>query len=198
VYWFLRGSGNSPESAQDLVQAFFVQLLDKGWLTGLSPERGRFRAFLLVAARNFLANERDRASARKRGLGLTVSRDWDLAERNYRLEAPVGQSPERIYEKKWARTAVDGAVEELRQEFARAGRAVVFEALREWLTGDGGGVSYAEAAEDLGMSETAVKTAVHRMRRRFGHILRRRIAETLDDPSQVDDEVRHLLRVLGS
>lgn len=202
AYWFplyayLRRKGNAEEDARDLVQSFFAHLLEKDALAGLSPEAGKFRAFMLASLKNFAANERARATAEKRratNAAFTVS--LDDAEEIYKREASNELNAEELYEKRWALAVVVAATTRLRAEFAQAGRAEVFEVLQQYLVGESD-ASYAETAERLGMNEGAVKTAIHRLRKRLGNVLREEVAETVADPSQVDAELRYLLSVLG-
>ena len=202
AYWFplyayLRRKGNSEDDARDLAQSFFMHLLEKDALVGLSPEAGKFRAFLLASLKNFAANERARASAEKRratDAAFTVS--LDDAEELYRREASNELNAEELYEKRWALAVVVSATAKLRADFAEAGRAEVFEVLQQYLVGESE-TSYAESAAQLGMNEGAVKTAIHRLRKRLGKVLREEVAETVSDPQQVDEELKYLLRVLG-
>jgi RNA polymerase sigma-70 factor (ECF subfamily) len=197
LYAYLRRKGNSEEDARDLVQSFFVHLLEKDALVGLSPEAGKFRAFMLASLKNFAANERARAAAEKRratNAAFTVS--LDDAEEIYRREASSELNAEELFEKRWALAVVVSATARLRAEFAQAGRTEVFEVLQQYLVGESD-ASYAETAERLGMNEGAVKTAIHRLRKRLGKVLRDEVAETVADPSQVDAELRYLLGVLG-
>ena len=197
VYAFVRRRGYRVEDAQDLTQGFFARLIEKGDLRAADRERGRFRSFLLTNCQYYLANERDRASAQKRGGGrAAIPIDFDQAPG---LEAALAheETPERLYDRQWCLTLLDGVLTALRDEHAGAGKAEVFDRLKEFLTGSEGAGSHAEAAADLGMTPGAVKVAVHRLRRRYRDELRRRVAETVASEADVDDEIRHLLRSLG-
>ena len=197
VYAYVRRRGHPADDAADLTQAFFARLLEKGDLRAANPERGRFRAFLLASVGHFLSNERDRALAQKRGGGAAViSLDGEAAERRYALEPSHDLTPERVYERRWALELLGRALARLRAGEERSGRGGRFEALKGHLTGEGG--SYAETAVAIGTSESAVKVAVHRLRRRYRELVRAEIAETLDDPSRVDDELGALFAALGS
>jgi RNA polymerase sigma-70 factor (ECF subfamily) len=200
VYAFTRRQGASAEDARDLTQGYFLQLLEKGYLKGLTPEAGRFRSFLLVSVKHFLSNARDRERALKRGGGRPpLSLDYETAEGRYRFEAAdPAPTPERLFERRWALTVLENTMGMLRQEFERAGASPRYERLRAYLTEDGAQTPYGEAAKELGMSETAVKVTVHRMRQRFGRALREIVARTVATPGEVDDEIRSLLAALGT
>lgn len=196
VYAFLRRLGEGPDEARDLAQAYFARLLEKGYLEDYDPSRGRFRVFLMASIRNFLSKERERARAWKRGGHTkTVSLDEQDAEGRYLHEAVEGLTPEETFERRWALTLLEHVVERLEQEYRAAGRESEFARLRGFLTGEQPKVPYREVAAELGRSETAVKTSVHRLRLRFGALLRDQIAATVESPQEVDDEVRHLLTV---
>jgi RNA polymerase sigma-70 factor (ECF subfamily) len=198
LYAYVRRRGYDADAAQDLTQEFFTRVIEKDYLSDATPERGRFRAFLLASLRHFLANEYDRASAQKRGGGRpALALEFETAEGRYQLEPPDTCTPETIYERRWALTVLDRTLTRLRAEHEAAGRLALFDRLKGYLTGDASGTSYAEAASALGMSEGAVKVAVHRLRRRFGALLREEIADTVVDPAQIDDEIRALFAALG-
>lgn len=191
VYAYVRRRGHAREEAEDLTQAFFAALLEKRYVRDADPARGRFRSFLLSAVTHFLANERDRETALKRGGGRPIA-DLDAA----RAEPARGDTPERAYERRWALSVLDRVLEALAEEQARAGNAARFARLRDFLAGEGEG-GYAPAARDLGVTESAVKVAVHRLRRRYRELLRAEIAETIADAAEVDDELRALMAALG-
>jgi RNA polymerase sigma-70 factor (ECF subfamily) len=197
LYAFARRRGRSEDDARDAVQAFFAHVLEKDALTGLSPAAGKFRAFLLASFKKFLSNERARAAAEKRRAtqaAFTVS--LDDAEDIYRREATDGLDAEQLYERRWALAVVLGATAKLRREFEAAGRGHVFVALQPYLSGESDR-TYAETGARLDMSAGAIKTAIHRLRKRLGAVLREEVAETVTEPEDVEDELRHLLRVLG-
>jgi RNA polymerase sigma-70 factor (ECF subfamily) len=198
LYAFERRRGSGPEEARDLVQGFFAALLEKEWVRDADPGRGRFRTFLLAAFRHFCSHERERARAQKRGGGRTVlPLDFESGEGRFLREPADDRTPERLYERRWALALLDGALERLRDRHRREGRADLFEALQPYVGGAGSEGSYAAAGARLGMSEGAVKVAVHRLRRRFRETLREAIAETVADPSEVDDEIRRMQDALG-
>ena len=193
LYAFLRSRGSSAEDAQDLTQAFFARLLEKRALAQADPARGRFRSFLLASLKNFVANERDRDQAKKRGGGISVvPLDIENAEGRFQLEPRTEETPERIFDRGWALILLDNAVRQVQAEMTRAGRDSHFTQLKGYLTGDEPHASYADAASVLNMSEGAVKVAVHRLRRRFRDVVRREIAQTVSTPDEIDDELRHL------
>ena len=196
LYVYVRRHGYDRSTAQDLTQGFFAQLLEKKYLKEADPERGRFRAFLLTSLKNYLANEWDKQRAQKRGGGQTpLSLDFENAEGLYQLEPADERTPEEIYNRRWALTQVDRAIHELRGEMVKMGHPDRFEALKGFLTGESEETPYAEVAESLGLNKGAVRTAVHRMRRRFGALLRRQVAQTLADEKDVDREIRYLLSI---
>jgi RNA polymerase sigma-70 factor (ECF subfamily) len=198
LYAFVRRQGRSPEDAQDLTQAFLARLIAKRDLAGVDRAKGRFRSFLLAAMKHFLANERDKARALKRGGGAHVtSLDAGDAETRYLREPADPVTPERVFERRWALTLLDEVLRRLRAEYEVRGQGALFEALKDTLAGGGGADGHAAAAHRLGMTEGAVKVAAHRLRRRYRDLLRAEIAATVDAPGEVDDELRHLFAVLS-
>lgn len=198
LYAFARRQGHGPDDAADLVQAYFARFLEKKFLLGVRPEAGRFRSFLLVSMRHFLANEWDRARAKKRGGDIDlVALEPAEAEARYAREPSHDLTPERVYERRWALTVIERVHATLRAEFAAAGKLEVLRQLESFLTGAQPQPAYRALGERLSMSEGAVKVAVHRLRRRFGERLREEIADTVVEPAEVDDEIRHLLAALG-
>jgi RNA polymerase sigma-70 factor (ECF subfamily) len=199
LYAFIRRRDHDPDSAADLTQGFFARLMEKEFLRSVDPSKGRFRAFLLAACKNFLANERDRAVALKRGGGrCAVSIDRRDAEGRYRSEPTHDLTPERLYERRWALTLLGQVLDQLDEEFHQAGRGAFYDRMKVILTGAEGADSYAQVGAALGMTEAAVKKAAQRLRLRYREILRARIAETVEDHGQVDDEIRTLFAVLAS
>ncbi len=196
LYAFTRRRGYPAEEARDLTQGFFVQLLEKDYLASVRPSAGKLRSFLLVSLRHFLSNERDRARALKRGGGAApISLDAEAAESRYQIEAVDHLTPEKVFERRWALTVIDRVMARLRQE--AADKVEHFDELKGFLTGEEPQTPYRQVAERLAMSEGAVKTAVHRLRRRFGEVLRSEIAETVENDAEVDLEIRHLLTMVG-
>jgi RNA polymerase sigma-70 factor (ECF subfamily) len=197
LYAFLRRKGYEAHDAQDLTQGFFTLLLERNDVQSVRRERGKFRAFLIASLKHFLANEHDRRNAQKRGGGRKLlSLDFDAAESRYAEHAADRHTPEDAFARQWALTLLDRVQEILREEMTHEGKAPQWEHLHVYLAGEKSAPPYAEAAASLDMSEGAVKTAVHRLRRRFGELLRREIAETVSDAAAVDDEVRELFEAL--
>lgn len=201
VYWyplyaFIRRQGYGPDEAQDLTQAFFARLLEKKYLRDYARERGRFRSFLLAALKHFLSNERDRSRAQKRGGGvpsLPLSAVIQDGENRYSLEPRSDLTPERIFERQWARALLDHVLVRLQDEFVTAGKAGQFDRLKGFLMGDEARIPYAELAKDFATTENALKVSIHRMRRRFKDVLRDEISHTVADPAEIQEEIRYLL-----
>lgn len=193
LYAFVRRRGCSKEDAEDLVQGFFGRFLEGNDLAGLDRERGKFRAFLLAALKHFLANEWDKSQRLKRGGGATVlSLDWQEADTRYQIEPVDNLTPDKLFDRAWAVTLLEQVILRLHDECSAAGKVEQFECLRPFLTLDNGAASCAEAAVTLQMTETAVRVAVHRLRRRYRELLRDEIAQTLAEPQQLDEELRAL------
>jgi len=196
VYAFIRRSGHDADASRDLTQAFFLRVLEKDFFGQARPERGRFRSFLLSSVKNFLANERDREHAIKRGGGrVPISLDVQAAERTYTIEAVDDVTPDHLYVRRWAFTVLGAALARLGHRYERGGRGELFGRLKPFLTGDE--PPYAELAATLELSEGALRVAVHRMRRHFSAALRETIAETVERPDDVDDELRFLLQAVS-
>jgi RNA polymerase sigma factor (sigma-70 family) len=198
LYYFVRRRGYNEQDAQDLTQGFFARLLEKGAIGAADRERGRFRTFLLTALQNYLANEWDRANRQKRGGGQTpVELDHpDIAEAGYQMLPPDTASPDQLYERRWAQAVLESVLRRLRDEFDGRGGSGKFDVLKEFLFSDRGEVPYAEAAARLGLSESAAKSAICRLRQRYGVLFAEEIAQTVERPEEIDDEIRHLLAVL--
>jgi len=199
LYAYVRRRGYSPEDAQDLTQDFFAQLLRKNYPGQADQAKGKFRSFLLLRLNHFLADEFDRASTQKRGGGqVLISLDEESGEERYRLEPADELSPERLFERRWAQTILEQALARLREEFVAQGKAGVYEVLKAFEPGGQNTLSYAEAAARLKASESAIKSMVHRMRRRHRELVREEIAQTVSTAAEVDEELRHLMAVLSS
>jgi RNA polymerase sigma factor (sigma-70 family) len=198
LYFYVRRHGRSVEEAQDLTQEFFVRLLQKGYLRHPDPARGRFRSFLLTALKRFLVNDWEKGRAARRGDGQPVI-SWDQRETETRfLAEPTDQStPEKAFEKRWAVTVLEHVLERLRGEFTASGKAERFERLKVLLWGEKGSPPYAGVAAELGLTEAALKVAVHRLRKRYRELLRAEVAHTVARPEEVDDELRHLIAVIS-
>lgn len=199
LYAYVRRQGHSPHDAQDLTQEFFTRLLEKKYLTLASRERGRFRSFLLKSLQHFLVNEWQRGQSQKRGGGREIfSLDDDAAERSYLQQpAPDQLAPESLYERLWAMTLLERAIDRLGGEYAATERRELFDQLKPLLLSKGTGDSYRQAAAVLGLSEGAVKVAVHRVRQRFREAVRAEIAQTVATPAEVDEELRCLVAAMS-
>ena len=197
LYAFLRSRGHGPGDAEDLTQAFFANLLESGLIQSADPARGRFRSFLLKCLQHFTANVHARNTAAKRGGGVPVlPLEIENGEGRYRLEPPDHDTPERSFDRRWALLLLERALSRLEADAADKNRQQQFATLKPYLTGDEPQLSYAAAAETLGLSEGAVKVAVHRLRRQFRDVVRDEIAQTVDSPAQIEDELRHLRSAL--
>jgi DNA-directed RNA polymerase specialized sigma24 family protein len=198
VYWYplyayVRRRVSDVNEAQDLTQAFFAELLEKNYVGSATPERGRFRAFLLTALKHFLSKQWDKAKAKKRGGGL-ASIPLDFASEDSRCwpEPASSLTPEEIFDRRWAETLLDQVMARLEREFTDVGKQPQFKQLKGFIIGQHEGATYADAGVVLGITEAAAKMAVHRMRRRYRRLLREEIAKTVADPSDIDDEIRDL------
>jgi RNA polymerase sigma-70 factor (ECF subfamily) len=198
LYAFVRRQGRDADEADDLTQSFFARLIEKRWLAAATPEKGRFRTFLLTALSHFLANEWVREHRLKRGGGHRfVALDAATAEERYLLEPAETATPEVLFERRWALTVLENAFAALEAESRATGRHELFHALRPHLSGDPDAATFAATAPGLGLSEGALKVAAHRLRRRYGELVRAEIGRTVDDdPATVDLELRHLREVL--
>lgn len=199
VYSFLRRSGRSPEDSKDLTQEFFRRLLEKQTLKALDRDKGRFRSFLLVVLKRFLAAERDRAHCQKRGGGVPlVSLDDDDAERRHMAEVADDRTPETVFEKRWALALLEHAIRRLERELADHGKQHLFERLKGFLTGEQSDQSQDAIAGELGMTTGTLRVTIHRMRQRYRELLRWEIAQTVGNPAEIDDEIRHLFAALST
>lgn len=197
IYAFVRRLGHSSHDAQDLTQEFFARLLTSGSLHRVDPAKGRFRSFLLASLKNFLANEWDKAQCLKRGRGAEIfPLDTTDAENACPIAANPNLGPERVFDRQWALALLDQVLNRLRTEFSASGKSAIFEELKDTLTRDRASLPYSEIAKRLAMSEGAVKVAVHRLRSRYRELLRIEIAATLEDPGQVDEELKELFSAL--
>ena len=198
IYAHVRRSGHDPQTAQDLTQAFFARLLEKQVIPRADRERGRFRSFLLASLRNFLCNERDRRSARKRGGDRRVLPiTFDAAESRYGTEPGHQLTPDRAFERQWALTVLEQALSALELQYRESGKHALFEALAPYLTPDSGDLDYRRTAAELGLSDAATKMAASRLRRRYRELIREEIARTVADPADVEDELRNLFAALA-
>ena len=198
IYAFVRRQGHSPHDAQDLTQEFFARLLEKNYLADADRAKGRFRSFLLASLKHFLANEWDKANAQKRGGGrVLISIDADAVETSFGAELAHEITADKIFERRWALALLDQVLRRLRQEYTRDGKEKQFEQLKQTLTEASRSVPYAEIAARLGITEGAVKVAVHRLRQRYRELLRAEIADTVASPAEIEDEIRNLFAALA-
>lgn len=197
VYVYLRRRGQAPQEAEDLTQEFFVRLLERDFLEAANPDKGKFRSFLLVCVKRFLINRQQHDRAQKRGGGqVCFSFDAADADARYQLEPPDNRSPELLFQRRWALTLLKNALHQLANEMQQEGKQAVFDKLKIYLAAEDHAPSYDQIAAETGMTAGAVRVAVHRLRQRYRRLLREEIAATLDDPQDIDDEVRWLFQVL--
>ena len=198
LYLYVRRRGYGPEDAQDLTQDFFARFLEKGSFNLADPSRGRFRTFLLKSLQHFLADDWKRAHRAKRGGGtVELPLDGVVAEARYAAELTDTRSPERAYEQRWALTLLEQVLGRMREDYARVGKARLFEALQDFLWGSDGSVSYAALAQDLATTEGALRVAVHRLREHYRDRLRAEVVQTVSSPGEVDAELRYLIGVIS-
>ena len=195
LYAYLRRRGHPADQAQDLTQGFFIRMLEGRYLDRADPEKGRFRSFLLSSLKFFVADEEDRDRAHKRGGGALVPLEFSSGEERYRREPAHDETPERIFERRWALSVLDRVVEKLRNEFVQHGRPEHFERLKVFLLGQSD-APYAALAREMNTSEGALKVAIHRLRKRYRELFRQEIADTVADPAEVESELRYLVVVL--
>jgi RNA polymerase sigma-70 factor (ECF subfamily) len=199
VLAFIRRNGRDEDAARDLTQEFFAGLLARHGLDSVEPDRGRFRSFLLGAVKHFLADQRDRARAAKRGGGLeSLALDAETGpSAELQIPDPAAVTPDTFFDRQWALTVVERSVNALAAEFKAAGKSDQFEALKPWLLGDIDGLSQAETARRINLTEGALKVAIHRLRRRFPELIKGEIAQTVGEGICVQNELRYLLEVLS-
>jgi RNA polymerase sigma-70 factor (ECF subfamily) len=196
LYAFVRRRGYSADEAQDLTQEFFLRVLEGRYLNRADPEKGRFRSFLLSSLKFFLADDTDRSRAQKRGGAAPLPFDVTSGEDLYGREPGHDETPERIFERRWAHSVLDIVIARLREEFAQQGRLDYFNRLKAFLVGQAE-APYAVLARELETSEGALKVAIHRLRKRYRELIRHEIAETVADPSEVESELRFLASALS-
>jgi RNA polymerase sigma factor (sigma-70 family) len=197
VYAFIRRNGHEPADAQDLTQGFFEHVLERHTFETASPEKGRFRSFLLGILKNFLSHERRKASALKRGGSMMfVPIDGQDDEERLQLDLVHNLTPEKLYDRSWTHALLARTIEILGREYERAGKQPLFAALQSYLTGTASNDSYKQLGEQLGLSVGAVTTSIHRMRKRYAQLLRQEIAQTVSNPAEIDDEVSILFSAL--
>src|SRR5215475_12544775 len=195
LYAYLRRRGYPADQAQDLTQEFFIRVLEGRYLDRADPEKGRFRSFLLTSLKFFVADEEDRQRALKRGGGMVVPLEFSSGEERYQREPAHSETPERIFERRWALSVLDRVMEKLRDEFVHHGRPEHFDRLKVFLLGHSD-APYATLAREMKTSEGALKVAIHRLRKRYRELFRHEIADTVADPAEVESELRFLAAVL--
>ena len=198
LYAFLRQRGYDNHQAEDYTQGFFAHILEKQDLQRADPKYGKFRSFLLIRLKGFLADEHDRAQALKRGGGRKIlSLNFLDAEGQYALESADQLSPEKRFEKSWALTVLERTMDRLEAEMAQKNKQAHFEHLKVYLTVEKGDLPYEQAAEKLNMAEGAIRVAVHRLRRQYRKLLRDEIAQTVGSEDEIDEEMGHLFAALA-
>lgn len=197
LYAYVRRRGYSPEDAEDLTQGFFAVLLERKAVATVSPDKGRFRSFLLASLNHFLSDEWDKARAQKRGHGKVISFDTETAESWLDQMPSQNLTPEKAFELRWAITLLEQVYRKLAEEHRQQGKGELFDALRTTLAGASASAPYAELAVRLGMTAGAVKVAVHRLRQRYRALLRETIANTVASEAEVEEELRYLLRIVS-
>jgi RNA polymerase sigma factor (sigma-70 family) len=198
LYVFARRLGYAAPQTEDLTQEFFAQLLERNDLVEVRPERGRFRSFLLASFKHLLANEYHRQRTQKRGGRVTIlSLEHEDPETRYRLEPADPVTPDILFERRWALTVLERAVEQVRKEYAASEKADLFEELKEFLS-DQRALPHAAIASKYGISVGAVGVSIHRLRKRYAEVLREEISHTVSTSEEVDDEIRHLIAAVGT
>ena len=199
LYAFIRRRDSSPHEAEALTQEFFLRFLDSHALEKVQPGAGKFRSFLLVCLKNFLANERERARAQRRGGGYSfLHLDAGEAETRYSLEPADNLTPDAVFQRRWAFAVLERTIRELGHEYEREEKQLLFEELQGFLPGGQGSVSRAELAAKRGVTAGAIDVAVHRLRQRFGILLREQVAQTVSSIDEVEEEIRYLISVLST
>ena len=197
LYAYVRRRVADVNEAQDLTQAFFAELLEKNYVGSATPDRGRFRAFLLTALKHYLSKQWERDRAQKRGGGRApISIDFQAADSSFRVEPEAGMTPEQLYDRQWTIVLLSHTMQRLRTEFEEVAKADQFEELKGFVVGDHAGTTYAEAGAKLNMSEVAARKAASRLRRRYRELLREEIAQTVSGPDEVDDEICNLFATM--
>ena len=198
LYGYIRREGHAVAEAQDLTQEFFARFLARDYLQKVHPEQGKFRSFLLAYLKHFLCEQRRKAVAQKRGGGQTlVSLDATFGEEGYLLEPVDNLTPDQVFERRWAQTVMQAALDQLRQEYVTRGQAALFERLQDYQPYEPGGCSYTQLGQELGLTEAAVKSAVRRMRQRHRELLREEVGRTVTRPEEIEEELRYFRSLLG-
>jgi len=199
LYAFIRRQGSSPHEAEDLTQEFFYRFLERNAVEKAQPSAGKFRSFLLVCLKHFMVNERAAASAQRRGGGLAaVPLETGESETRYLLEPVDNLTPEALFERRWAFAVLDATMAELRREYSAAGKGDLFQDLQGFLPNGRGTISRADLASKRGVSPGAIDVALHRLRHRFGALLRQQVACTVSSEAEIEDEIRYLISIIGA
>jgi DNA-directed RNA polymerase specialized sigma24 family protein len=199
IYVYVRRKGHKPEPAQDLTQEFFAQLISKDHLKLADRNKGKFRTFLLAMLDHFLAREWSRAHRQKRGGQFSfISFDKKLPEERYRLEPQDNETPAKHFDRQWAMTVLEKTMTALEGECTLGGKVALFREVRPFLTSGREAGAYTELSKRLDLSEGAVRVAIHRLRQRYGELLRAEIAQTVERPADIEEEIRYLLGVLNT
>ena len=198
LYAYVRHKGAGHEDAEDLTQAFFVRFMEKGFLDGLTAEKGKFRAYLLAALKHFMCNEWDRAACRKRGGGQApLSLDWRSADTRYSIEPADNLSPDKLYDRAWATALLEKVLIRLREECHAEGKIELFDKLKLFLMTGKGDIPFASVATEMSQSEGYVRVAVHRLRQRYRTLLRNEIGRTLANPEMIREEMNALFQAFS-
>lgn len=197
LYSYIRREGHDRFEAQDLTQDFFARLVSRDYLKRLDPEKGKFRSFLLAYVKNFLAEQRRRSGAQKRG-GRHRIISVDACEEGYSLDPVDTLTPDQVFERRWAQTIFQRVLDRLRAEFAARDQSALFEQLQNYQPHEAGGPSYLQIGDRFGMTESAVKSVVQRMRQRHRELLREEVAHTVGTPAEIDEELRHFRDLLSA
>lgn len=199
LYAFIHREGYDHNEAKDLTQEFFLKLIERNYLQHLRHQRGKFRSFILTLLKHFLLEQRGKATAQKRGGGKVALSLEQIAEEGSYLAEPVDHfSPDQVFERRWAQTVFQVALNRLRAEYVETGRGPFFDLLKDFQPREPGAPSYADIGARFGMTEAAVKSAVQRMRQRHREILRKEIAHTVTRPEEIEEEIRHLRDTLSA
>lgn len=202
IYWYplyayVRRRVSDINEAQDLTQSFFAEFLEKSYVGLATPDRGRFRSFLLTSFKHYLSKQWEKAKALKRGGGqVTISLDFQSADSSLAFEPTSRLTPEQIYERQWAITLLGQIMQRLKTEFEESSKASHFEELKDFVIGDHAGKSYTDVATNLEITEVAARKAASRMRKRYRELLREEITQTVSSPEEIDDEIRSLFEIL--
>lgn len=199
VVAFLQREGRNEDTARELAHEFFARLLEKPSLEGARPEFGRFRSYLLGALKHFLENSHVRDLRQKRGGGaihIPLTDESDSRE-EYAIPDATSPSPDTVFDREWALNVLDRAMQVLTSEWSQNGAEKQFDLLKPWLTGEGSALSQTDVASNLGMSDSAVRVAIHRLRRRFRELVKQEISQTVQNPAEVTEELQYLIQSLS-